>query len=75
MLAGDFTVCLMTLRQSVWGKGHFRELRVPAILHSEISGTGLGPFSLSSSHMVWQKGEEVRGVEESRRKLRHLEME
>lgn len=45
MPAGDFTVCLMTLRQSVWGKGHFRELRDPAILHSEISGTGLKLFA------------------------------
>lgn len=42
MPAGDFTVCLMTLRQSVWGIGHFRELRGPAISHSEISRTGLG---------------------------------
>lgn len=39
--AGDFILCLMTLRQSVWGKGHFRELRGRAILYSEISETAL----------------------------------
>lgn len=41
MPAGDFILCLMTLRRSVWGKGHFRELSDPEILHSEISETGL----------------------------------
>lgn len=38
---GDFIMCLMTLRRSVWGKGHVRELRGPAVLYSEISETGL----------------------------------
>lgn len=45
MPAGDFILCLMTLRQSVWGKGHFRELSSPAILHSVVSETRLWPLS------------------------------
>lgn len=65
MPAGDFILCLMTLRQSVWGKGISGNC--PAVLYWEISETGRSGHShLSSLHIIWIGDEKVRGVEKLR---------